>query len=45
MPLLYNELRKSVLWELANEKSVEKLQATMVVREAYLRRLVDVEKS
>jgi RNA polymerase sigma factor (TIGR02999 family) len=37
LPLVYGELRRLAAWHLANEKPGQTLQATALVREAYLR--------
>ena len=44
LPLVYDELRKLAAAKLANEKPGQTLQATALVRDAYIR-LVDVEKA
>lgn len=43
LPLIYEELRKMAVAQLAHEKPGQSLQATMLVHDAYLR-LVDVDK-
>ena len=44
LPLVYEELRKLAAAKMAQENPVQTLQATALVREAYIR-LVDVDKA
>jgi RNA polymerase sigma factor (TIGR02999 family) len=45
LPLVYDELRKLAAQKLAHEKPGQTLQATALVHEAYLTRLVDAEQA